>query len=64
MRRVWTRRAEEIAQSMFSLSANRQWEYTQPEPKYRCVDCGKEIRYPDTLCRDMCYEPCHSAVAA
>ena len=56
--------AEEIAQAIFSLPADHQWEYTESAPEYRCVDCHKEVRYPDTLYRDGRCEPCHSAVTA
>ena len=49
---------------MFSLPADHQWQYTESEPPYRCVVCGKEVRFPDTLYRDMRSEPCHFAVVA
>ena len=54
--------AEEIAKAMFSLPADHQWQYMESEPEYRCVDCGQEVLYPDTLCQDGRCETCHSAV--
>ena len=31
--------AEEIAQAMFAMPADHQWDYLESEPEYRCVDC-------------------------
>ena len=58
--------AEEMAQAMFALPSDHQWEYPKagPDgPEYRCADCGREVRYPETLYRDGRCEACHSAVA-
>ena len=54
--------AEEIAQAMFATRADHDWEYLKSEPEYRCVDCGREIHYPDTLYRDGHCEACQAAV--
>ena len=55
--------AEEIAQAMFSVPADRDWEYLKSEPEYRCVDCDKAVNYPDTLYQDGRCETCHAAVS-
>ena len=55
---------EEIAQAMFSLPAGHKWEYKEAGRKgtvYRCVDCEREVNYPDTLYRDGRCETCHAA---
>ena len=57
--------AEEMAQAMFSLPADHEWEYKKGSPKvYRCRDCGEAVYYPDTLYRDGRCETCHTAVTA
>ena len=53
---------EEMAQAMFSLPADHQWEYLESEPEYRCADCKQAVNYPDTLYRDGRCESCHAAV--
>lgn len=53
---------EEIAQAMFNLPENHQWEYLQSEPDYRCSDCKREVTYPDTLYRDGRCETCHATL--
>ena len=55
--------AEEIAQAMFAMPADHQWEYLESEPEYRCVDCGETVNYPDTLYKDGRCETCHAAVS-
>ena len=55
--------AEEIAQAMFSVPADHQWEYLKAEPEYRCVDCGESVNYPDTLYQDGRCETCYAAVS-
>ena len=52
--------AEEMAQAMFSLPANREWAYMKSKPEYRCLDCGEEIYYPNTLYRDGRCGGCHT----
>ena len=57
--------AEEIARAMFALPADHQWEYPNAGPEgavYRCADCKREVRYPDTLYRDGRCDACHVAV--
>ena len=57
--------AEEIAQAMFSLPVNHEWEYMKNgSTVYRCQDCGEAVYYPDTLYRDGCCEDCHIAVSS
>ena len=49
---------------MFSLPAGHKWEYKEAGRKgtvYRCVDCEREVNYPDTLYRDGRCETCHAA---
>ena len=41
--------AEDMAQAMFALPADHKWEYEESEPDYSCSDCGKVVRYPNTL---------------
>ena len=55
---------EEIAQAMFAMPENHDWEYLKSEPEYRCSDCDKVVTYPDTLYQDGRCEPCHVAVRA
>ena len=55
--------AEEIAQAMFSVPADRDWDYQKSGPEYRCVDCKQTVNYPDTLYRDGRCETCHAAVS-
>ena len=57
--------AGEMAQAMFSLSPDHQWEHEKNgvEKGYRCVDCAREVHYPDTLYRDGRCEGCKVAVA-
>ena len=55
--------AEDMARAMFATPAGRDWEYLKSEPAYRCVDCGREVKYPDTLYRDGRCEACHAAVS-
>lgn len=56
--------AEEIGQAMFALPADHQWEYEKGEGKvYRCVDCKREVWYPETLYRDGRCEKCKKAAA-
>ena len=51
---------EEMAKAMFSLPADHQWEYEKEGGKvYKCVDCGREVAYPETLYRDGRCEDCH-----
>ena len=56
--------AEDIAQAMFSLPADHEWEYLESAPEYRCADCGREVHYPDTLYRDGRCADCHTTVTA
>ena len=32
--------------------------------EYRCVDCGREVNYPETLYNDGRCEGCHAAAVA
>ena len=44
---------EEMAQAMFALPAGHEWQYEKDGGKvYRCVDCKREVWYPETLYRD------------
>ena len=54
--------AEDMAQAMFAVPADHEWAYLKSEPEYRCADCGREVRYPDTLYRDGRCADCHTAV--
>ena len=56
--------AEELAQAIFRMPVDHEWEYEKPKvgPIYRCVDCGEKVYYPDTLYRDGRCEACHVAV--
>ena len=58
--------AEEIAQAMFALPPDHQWEYEKgggnpSDTVYRCVDCDRAVYYPNTLYRDGRCEDCHEA---
>ena len=66
MRRLYAPRVdatpEEMAKAMFSLPADHQWEYEQGDGKvYRCMNCEREVAYPETLHRDGRCEGCHNA---
>ena len=52
--------AEEIAQAMFKLPFNYEWEYmkTPGGTIYRCAKCGKVVSYPGTLYNDGKCEAC------
>ena len=59
--------AEEMAQAMFKLPADHQWEYLSAGadgPVYRCAGCRQEVHYPETLHLDGLCADCHSAVPA
>ena len=56
--------AEGIAQSFFAMPADHKWEYLESEPEYRCVDCQKEVSYPDTLYNDGRCKVCHSIASS
>ena len=54
---------EELAQAMFGMPANHQWEYPNAGaegPVYRCSDCEREVNYPDTLYQDGRCEGCQT----
>ena len=54
---------ERMAQAMFALPADYQWQYEkQGVAVYLCVDCGVEVSYPETLYSDGQCEGCHAAV--
>ena len=51
---------EEIAKAMFALPSDYQWQYEEDGGKvYRCVDCERDVNYPETLYRDRRCEGCH-----
>ena len=52
---------EEIAEAMFSVPISRIREL-ESKTEYRCVDCGEEVNYPDTLYNDGKCETCHFSV--
>ena len=55
---------EEMARAMFDLPAGHQWENEKDGGKvYRCVDCKREVWYPETLYRDGRCEACQKALA-
>ena len=59
--------AEEMAQAMFALPADHQWEYPNAGPDgpvYRCADCEREVHYPETLYRDGRCESCRLVIAS
>ena len=52
---------EEMAKALFALPADHQWRYEQNGDRiYRCLNCEREISYPDTLYRDGRCEDCHT----
>ena len=39
---------EQLAQAMFQLPADHQWEYLKSgSPEHRCADCGRAVAYPE-----------------
>ena len=55
---------EEMVRAMFDLPAGHQWKYEKGDGKvYRCVDCKREVWYPETLYRDGRCEACQKALA-
>ena len=56
--------AEEMAQAIFRLPANHDWEYETDGGKvYRCVGCEREVYYPEMLYRDGRCEACKTGLA-
>ena len=52
---------EQVAQAMFRLPANHQWQYEQDGGKvYRCAACQQEVYYPEVLYNDGRCEACHA----
>ena len=52
---------EQLAQAMFRLPADHQWEYLKDGPKeYRCVDCERPVKYPEVLYDDGRCQGCHA----
>ena len=53
---------EQLAQAMFQLPADHQWEYLkQDAPKeYHCADCERLVAYPEVLHNDGRCEGCHA----
>ena len=52
---------EEMAQAIFALPADHEWEYERDGGKvYRCEGCGREVCYPETLYRDGLCDGCHT----
>ena len=52
---------EGMARAMFALPADHQWEYERNGgAEYRCVDCGREVNYPETLYNDDRCDECHA----
>ena len=56
---------EQLAQAMFRLPANHEWEYLKKDgPKeYHCADCGRSVAYPEVLHDDGGCEDCHTKVS-
>ena len=53
---------EAMAQAMFRLPADYEWQYEREGGAvYRCVECGREVGYPETLYNDDRCEECHAA---
>ena len=51
----------DMARAMFRLPADYQWDYERNGgAEYRCVDCGREVAYPETLHNDARCEECHA----
>lgn len=51
---------EELAQAMFRVSPGLA---VDSEKIYRCVECGREVNYPETLFRDERCEGCTETLA-
>ena len=50
-----------MAQAMFRLPADYEWQYEREGGAvYRCVECGREVGYPETLYNDDRCEECHA----
>ena len=53
---------ESMAQAMFQLPADYEWQYAKDgDEVYRCVECGREAAYPETLYNDDRCDECHAA---
>ena len=51
---------EELAQAMFRAPPNLP---IDTEKLYRCVECGREVNYPETLYRDNRCDGCTETLA-
>ena len=53
---------ESMAQAMFRLPADYEWQYAKDGGAvYRCVECGREVAYLETLYNDDRCDECHAA---
>ena len=52
---------ERIAQAMFASPPRLD---VKADTEYRCVDCRREVNYPETLYDDGRCEACHAVSAA
>ena len=56
---------ETIAQAMFRLPADYEWQYEKDGGAvYRCTECSREVGYPETLYNDDSCEECHGATVS
>ena len=47
---------------MFRLPADYEWQYAKDGGAvYRCVECGREVAYLETLYNDDRCDECHAA---
>ncbi len=57
--------ADEIAEAFFAMPPDHEWKYVKEKPAeydgspYRCVDCDKEVSYPEVLHYDGRSDTCH-----
>ena len=55
---------DEIAEAFFAMPADHEWKYVKEssegyESGYQCVECSREVSYPETLHDDGRCESCH-----
>ena len=54
---------EQIAQAVFAMPADHEWKYLNDGPPYyRCVECKREVHYPETLFKNGRCPDCKAKV--
>ena len=54
---------EEIARVMLTTRPKAQWDYQDGKTVYRCVECLREVQFPETLYQDGKCSGCTTTLA-